>query len=90
MIKNVTIAESAIKKMKSKKTPKQKKNLTPIYEGSDIGQVVFYILKLFLKQPTKDQKKILKDFQNSIENNANHNPLKDEWFDKVKSFFDSK
>ena len=34
--------------------------------------------------------KILNDFQNSIDNNANHNPIKDEWFDKVKSFFESK
>jgi len=32
----------------------------------------------------------LQEFQNSIKNNDNQNPLKDEWFDKVKSFFDSK
>ena len=29
-------------------------------------------------------------FQNSINNDDNQDPLKNEWFDKVKSFFDSK
>ena len=39
---------------------------------------------------SKPQKQILKDVQDSISNDSSQNPLKAEWFSKVKSFFDTK
>ncbi len=65
------------------------KGISPIRGGST-GDLLCRAVIETPQNLTKDQKKILKDFQNSIDNNASHNPIKDEWFDKVKSFFESK
>ena len=65
------------------------KGISPIRGGSK-GDLLCRAVIETPQNLTKDQKKILQEFQNSINNNDNQNPLKDEWFDKVKSFFDSK
>jgi len=65
------------------------KGISPIRGGSK-GDLLCRAVIETPQNLTKDQKKILQEFQNSIKNNDNQNPLKDEWFDKVKSFFDSK
>ena len=65
------------------------KGISPIRGGST-GDLLCRAVIETPQNLTKDQKKILKDFQNSINNNPNHNPIKDEWFDKVKSFFETK
>ena len=65
------------------------KGISPIRGGSK-GDLLCRAVIETPQNLTKDQKKILQEFQNYINNNDNQNPLKDEWFDKVKSFFDSK
>ena len=65
------------------------KGISPIRGGST-GDLLCRAVIETPQNLTKDQKKILKDFQSSIDNNANQNPIKDDWFDKVKSFFESK
>ena len=41
--------------MNSKKSPKEKKNLTPIFVGSVIGLVIVFFLALLLIQPSSDE-----------------------------------
>ena len=64
------------------------KGISPIRGGSK-GDLLCRAVIETPQNLTKDQKKILQEFQNSINNDDNQNPLKNEWFDKVKSFFDS-
>jgi molecular chaperone DnaJ len=66
------------------------KGIKPIRGGGSTGDLLCRAVIETPQNLTKDQKKILKDFQNSIDNSTNQNPIKDEWFDKVKSFFESK
>ena len=65
------------------------KGITPIRGGSQ-GDLLCRAIIETPQNLSKQQKQILKDFQDSISQDSSQNPMKAEWFSKVKSFFDTK
>ena len=64
------------------------KGISPIRGGST-GDLLCRAVIETPQNLSKEQKKILKQFQESITQDSKQNPLRDEWFSKVKSFFDN-
>jgi molecular chaperone DnaJ len=65
------------------------KGISPIRGGST-GDLLCRAVIETPQNLSKQQKQLLKDFQGSFSGDSRQNPLKEEWFSKVKSFFDTK
>ena len=65
------------------------KGISPIRGGST-GDLLCRAVIETPQNLSRDQKELLREFQVSISNNSKQNPLREEWFSKVKSFFDTK
>ena len=65
------------------------KGISPIRGGST-GDLLCRAVIETPQNLSKEQRSILKEFQASIDSSQKHNPLRTEWFNKVKSFFESK
>ena len=64
------------------------KGISPI-RGVSTGDLLCRAVIETPQNLSKDQKQLLKEFQASISDDSRQNPLRDEWFSKVKSFFDT-
>jgi len=64
------------------------KGISPIRGGST-GDLLCRAVIETPQNLSKNQKELLREFQDSVSNNSKQNPLREEWFSKVKSFFDT-
>ena len=64
------------------------KGIKPVRGGST-GDLLCRAVIETPQNLSKQQKELFKEFNKSISGNSKQNPLKEEWFSKVKSFFDN-
>ena len=65
------------------------KGISPIRGGST-GDLMCRAVIETPQNLSKEQKELLQNFNTLINSNSKQNPLREEWFSKVKSFFDTK
>ena len=65
------------------------KGISPIRGGST-GDLMCRAVIETPQNLSKEQKELLEGFNASIKGNSKQNPLREEWFSKVKSFFETK
>ena len=65
------------------------KGISPIRGGST-GDLMCRAVIETPQNLSKEQKELLQGFNASIKGNSKQNPLREEWFSKVKSFFETK